>query len=66
MSIGRGAEVRLQLLSSILFPGTQRGRTMNYNTVYGTQVATGDTVETVSPHGEPADAVHTAHPSERY
>ena len=58
MSIGRGAEVRLQLLSSILFPGTQMGRTMNHNTVYETQVATGDTVETVSPHGELADAVH--------
>ena len=31
---------------------------MNYNTVYETQVATGDTVETVSPQRELADAVH--------
>ena len=34
------------------------GRTMNYNTVYETHVATADTVETVSPHEELADAVH--------
>ena len=74
MSLGRGAEVRLRLLSSILFPGTQRGRTMNHNTVYESQVATGDTVKGISPHKTRGIEPHSylkghlesTHPSERY
>ena len=53
-------ELRVQLLCSILFPGPLRGGARRYNTVYETHVATGDTVEAVSPHRELAGAVQEA------